>query len=259
MALRPKTPKLPEDKAAQREAAQQDVFLREVDDAMREDQMANFGKRWGVPIGLAVFLGLASLAGYLWYENHQKSQSGAQSEEYVLAIDQVQAGNLAAGATALTEVSTRHDGTYSTAADVMRAGVAAQQDKPAEAAKLFASVAADSSAPQALRDLATIREVALQFDAMKPDVIVAKLKPLAVPGNPWFGSAGELLGAAYVSQGKSNLAGPLYGEMAKDETVPATIRSRARQLAGQLGVDAIDDVEETVATSALSAPAGPEQ
>jgi hypothetical protein len=38
--------------------------------------------------------------------------------------------------------------------------------------------------------------------------------------------------------GKNDLAGAMFGAIAKDEAVPETIRSRVVQLAGVLGVDA---------------------
>jgi hypothetical protein len=72
-------------------------------------------------------------------------------------------------------------------------------------------------------------------------VVIDRLKPLAVPGKPWFGSAGELVAQAYLKQGKTEAAGALFGSIAKDKTVPDTLRRRARQLAGQLGVDAVED------------------
>jgi len=70
--------------------------------------------------------------------------------------------------------------------------------------------------------------------------VVDRLKPLAVPGNPWFGSAGEMVALSYLNMKKSDLAGPLFAQLAKDETVPPTIRSRALQMAGVEGVDAVD-------------------
>ena len=38
---------------------------------------------------------------------------------------------------------------------------------------------------------------------------------------------------------KPELAGPLFAAMSKDEGVPETIRTRAVQMAGLLGVDAV--------------------
>ena len=42
-------------------------------------------------------------------------------------------------------------------------------------------------------------------------------------------------------------AGPLFAAISKDKNAPASLRSRTRQLAGVLGVDAIDDVDKTLA------------
>ena len=71
------------------------------------------------------------------------------------------------------------------------------------------------------------------------EAIVARLKPLAVPGNPWFGSAGEMVAVAYMNMNKPDLAGATFAAMARDEQVPSTIRSRVVQLAGILGIDAL--------------------
>ena len=75
------------------------------------------------------------------------------------------------------------------------------------------------------------------------------MKPLAEPGKPWFGSAGELLGLAYIKQGNNTLAGPLFAAISRDKTAPESLRRRTRQMAGLLGVDAIDDVNEAAASN----------
>ena len=84
-----------------------------------------------------------------------------------------------------------------------------------------------------------IRQTTIQFDALSPAQVIDRLKPLAVAGGPWFGSAGELVAMAYLRQGRRELAGPLFGAIARDPGAPATIRSRATQMAGIAGVDAI--------------------
>ena len=45
MALTPNTPNIDADKRADRDAKQQEVLLREVDDALRQDQLATFGRK----------------------------------------------------------------------------------------------------------------------------------------------------------------------------------------------------------------------
>jgi hypothetical protein len=86
--------------------------------------------------------------------------------------------------------------------------------------------------------MALIRQTALEFDSLKPEEVITRLQPLAKPGNPWFGSAGDMTAAALYKQGKRAEAGRLYGAIAKDNTVPDAIRARSIQIASSLGVDA---------------------
>lgn len=246
MALPPATPETAEDKRARAAAAQEDVLLREVDDAVRQDQYAQAAQKYAMPITAAVVLGLAAFGGYLFWESRQGVGYEADSEVLVGAMDQVERGNLASGDTALAPLVADGNPGAKAAAEMLKAGIALEQNKPAEAAAIFDRVAADGDAPQLYRDLATIRGVTARYDTMKPADVVAKLKPLAVPGNAWFGPAGELVAMAYLDQGKQAEAGALFAAIAKNDATPETLKSRTRQMAGLLGVDAIDDVDTVI-------------
>jgi hypothetical protein len=252
LALRPKRPESRKEQTAARDAAQQDVFLREVDEAVRQDEVASLFQRYGLPVAAAVVLGLAALAGYLWWQHNQTQKIGEWGEQFTVALDKVQRGDLAAGDKALQPLAKDASDGTAAAARLMRGGISLEQGRRDDAVKQFAAVAADESAPQAFRDLATIRQVATAFDSMPADKVVTLLKPLAVPGNPWFGSAGELLGIAYLKQGKPELAGPLFAAISREKDAPESIKRRTRQLAGLLGVDAIDDPERAVREMAES-------
>ena len=77
-----------------------------------------------------------------------------------------------------------------------------------------------------------------EFDKIQPQDVITRLAPLAKPGEPWFGTAGEMTALAMIKQGKRQEAGQLFAAIAKDKSVPDTIRARAVQVAGSLGVDA---------------------
>lgn len=257
MALRPSRSQSRADQLAKRDAAQQEVFFREVDEALRQDEMVGLFRRYGIPLAIVLVAGLLALAGYLYWHHSREQARGAVGEQFTVALDKVDAGDLAAADKELAAVVEKGGDGSAAAARLLRGGIALQQDRPAEAAKLFAAVAADSDAPKPFRDLATVREIAVRFDELPPQQVVDRLKPLAVPGSPWFGSAGELVGIAYMKQGRNDLAGPLFAAIAKDKEVLESIRRRTRQLAGLLGVDAIDDVARVAAGDAPAAAAAP--
>ena len=83
-----------------------------------------------------------------------------------------------------------------------------------------------------------IRQTTVEFDKLPPATVIERLKPFAQAGSPWFGSAGELTALAYLQQNKPKSAAPIFAAMAKDETLPPSMRSRAVQMASALGVDA---------------------
>lgn len=247
MARTPITqPETPGDKRKQRESAQEDVLMREVDEAVRQDELSSFVDKYGKPLLAAIVLGLVAFGGYLVWNSSKEDAMEKQSETLVSALDQLQAGNLDTASATAAGLAAESEGGAKAAATMLQGGIAMQQNKLDEAAKIFASVAADADAPQTFRDLATIREIAASFDKMKPADIVARLKPLAVPDSPYFGSAGEMVAMAYLEQGKRKEAGDMFAQIAKSDDTPESLRSRARQMAGVLGVDAIDDVDEVL-------------
>lgn len=231
------------------------VFLREVDEAVREDQLKYFAARYGLWIVAVVVIGLGSLAGWIFYQNSQNEDSGLRSEEYVAAIDSIRQNNLDGAATALEPLMEANQDGYRAAAQLLQANIALEKNDPKKAIEGYGKVVADDSLPQPFRDLALIRKTTAEFDTLKPQQVIDRLKPLAVPGNPWFGSAGEMVALSYLNMNKSDLAGPLFAQLAKDESVPATIRSRALQMAGVEGIDAVESGSDDGKVAPLDAGA----
>lgn len=243
MGLRP-TPKPTPEEAKK---LQDEALLREVDEAYRQDQAAELLQRYGKQAAIVLAVVLALFGGYLLWNSQHEQTLEEQSEELVKTLDALDAGNADTAGPALERMlADGSDGTR-TAARLLQAGIASRQGNDREAARLFGQVRVDEDAPEVYRQLATIREVAASFDQMDKAVVVERLKPLAVPGSPWFGSAGELLAMAYLEQGRRDLAGPLLGQISKDKDLPQSLRSRTRQLAGVLGVDAVEDVDQAAA------------
>jgi hypothetical protein len=260
VALTPTSDSSSSDKLAVRRAAEQDVLLREVDEAVRQDEAAEFAKRHGMAIAALLVLALAAFGAWLWWKDHREGQVEKGSEQFVQALDLVEAGNRAGAQKALEPIAENGTPAAAAGAKILQAGLLVAKGDTERASSMFFGIADDKDAPQAYRDLASIRGVAASFDTMTPEAVIARLKPLAQPGNPWFGSAGELVAMAYLKQGKNNLAGPLFASIAKDEDAPKSMRSRARQMAGTLGYDAVVDpdqvlAEQRVTTSGPSAPA----
>lgn len=218
----------------------QEAFLREVDEELRRDELQSLWKRFGRLIIGGIVLVLAAWGGWLYWQDRETKAAGLEGEQLSQALDDLQSGNPDAALAKLAPLAQSKQVGYRASAKMAQAAVAMERSDLAAAAKMFGEVATDTSIPQPWRDLALVRQTAAEFDAVKPEIIVARLRPLAAKGNPWFGSAGEMVAAAYLKMGKAELAGKMFADIGKDENVPETIRSRAVQMAGSLGADAIN-------------------
>jgi hypothetical protein len=261
VATTPNDPSQPS-KADEQRLREQQVLMREVDEAVRNDEVANAWKQYGKPLIAGVVLGLAAFGGYLFWQGRQEAAKEAQSEALVQAMDELTAGNFDVADRELAVVGDDDGSAPGTRASalMLRAAIALEQNRLDDAVVLYDRVANDEDVPAPLRDASLVRLVSANYDNMDKQQVIDRLRPLATPGNPWFGSAGELVAHAYLDQNKPDLAGPLLVELAKDEDVPETVRARARQLAGRYGFDAIEDVNALLsnaapATDEASAPA----
>jgi len=223
---------------------QEEAFLREVDEELRRDELIKLWRRWGRVLVVLIVLGLAAFAGVLWWQQHKQTVAGTEGEKFNTAINSLADGKADAAKVPLAELAKSDSAGYRALAKISQANLLMQANDLKGAAAKFAEVTADTSLPQPYRDLALVRQTSVEYDSLKPEAVIARLRPLAIKGSPWFGSAGEMVAAAYLAQGKRAAAGALYGEIAKSTTVPETIRQRAVQMAGVLGVDAADALQK---------------
>jgi hypothetical protein len=215
-----------------------ETFLREVDENLRRDQLRDFFKAYGNWLIAAVVLFLVASGGFIWWKQHQVQRSEAEVEQLAQIYQDIGTGNLTTAPQQLDTLS--HSGSEGVRASALfaQAALALQQNDAKRATATYKAIAADDDLPQPYRDAAIIRQTELEFDQLPPEAVAARLQPLAKPGEPWFGTAGELSALAMVKQGKKQEAAQLFAAIANDRNVPQTIRARAIQVAGSLGVDA---------------------
>ena len=218
-----------------------ETFYREVDEELRRDQMKSYWERFGKLVIAGIVLVIAAIGGFIWWQNQKVVKAGERSATLVEAFDDVAAGRKKAAIPKLDGLVESGSDGHRAAALLTKADIAIEADDLKGAAALYKQVADDSGLARPYRDLALVRMTAVEFDTLPPQAVIGRLKGLAVAGNPWFGSAGEMVALSYLKQGKPQQAAGIFAAMAKDKKLPDTLRSRATQMAGSLGVDAIQE------------------
>lgn len=220
------------------------ALLQEVDEAVRKDQLDTIVQRYGRWIIGGVLAALLAFGGYLYWSHRQESARGEKAEELLAAFEKAATNQPTAATSALKTLEAGSDATYRAAALIQQGNMKAQAGDLKAAAAMMARVAADTKIDPTLRDLALIRQTALEYDTLKPETVIARMKPMIDakdPASSLFPSAAELAAIAHYQLGQYDQAGALYGRIAKLPDVPKSLQSRSVQMAGMLGVDAVAD------------------
>ena len=186
-----------------------ETFLREVDENLRRDRARDFAQKYLKWFIAAVVLFLAASGAWIYWQHYQRQQSEREVEQLAELYKNIGTGNLTGAPQKLDELSKSEHPAVRASALFSRAAVALEQNDTKLATAKFREAAEDDDLPQPYRDAALIRQTALEFDRLKPEEVIARLQPLAKPGEPWFGSAAEMTAVALIKQGNKAEAGRL--------------------------------------------------
>ena len=232
-----------------------DVFMREVDDAVRADRVRRLFVNFGRPLAALVIFGLIAFGGWLYWQSYSAGQAGERGRQFSAAIDTLSQNRPKAASAEAEPLTKSGDQTYRALALMLQGNAAQAQNQPAIAAARFGAVANDSHFDPALRHVALLRQTLVELDTLPPASVIARLRGLVAEPGPAFASAAELTALAELKRGNDRAAGLLYKRIAEAPGVPDTLKSRAVQMAGMLGVDAVDARQSNANNAIESAPA----
>ncbi|HZV17681.1 MAG TPA: tetratricopeptide repeat protein [Sphingobium sp.] len=210
-----------------------DALLREVDEAVRQDDMASFWLKYGRVVLVAIVLGLAAFGGWLYWQEHRISTAHENSEQFATLLKSAGGGTL--DQQLYDQIAKDGGPAYRTEAALVKAALAAGKNETKAAIADYDAILNDADALPPMKEAALIRKTTLAFDTMKPAEVISTLQPLVVPDGPWFGSAGELTALAHLKMGQRAEATKLFEAIGKATQVPETLRLRAGQMASALG------------------------
>lgn len=209
-------------------------IIREVNEDLRRERLANIWKKYGGYIAFAAFLIVAGVAGWRGYEYYAGKQAEAASERYVAAQ------KLAADATKADEAIKSFDAIVASAPSGYRllarfsaAAELGQKDAKAGAAA-FDAIANDTSVEPLMREIASIRGAALVVDSADVADMQKRLAPALADGSAFRHSANELMALAYLRGGNQAEAQKLFLLLAFDPETPPGMRNRAQRLQAAL-------------------------
>jgi hypothetical protein len=198
--------------------------FHEVDDAVRQDDLKAWWKRygtWAVSGVVVVVVAVAALVGWRQYQDSQRAAAGAA---YSAALAKIGQDNAAARAELEKQAATSVEPYRSLAALT----AAQMRDKPDEQVAALLDVA--PKLPGEFSDLARVIAGFRSVDTDKAAETIAKLEPQAGPDQAFHGSVVELQAIEAARKGDMKHARELWNEIIKDPTAPPGAVQRAQAL-----------------------------
>lgn len=209
-----------------------DIF-REIDEELRRDNLLKLLSRYWPHLAGIVIAALVIAGGIAGWQYHERALRQAQSTRYAAALSLAGQGKEAQAA-ALFGAIAREGGGFAELAAFEQAAALVRSGHPRQAVAIYDHIAASSPHPR-FRELAVLLAAMQQMRGKAdPQAVIARLKPLSAPGDPWRPSALELTALARLEAGDRSGARKLYQGLAADPSAPPGLRARAARMAAAL-------------------------
>jgi len=212
-----------------------DIF-REVDEEVRREQLQKLWDRYQnlvIAGAVLIVLAVAGWRGYEWWTTKKAMEAGSAFEEAIVLSE---AGKHAEAEGAFGKIAAEGTAGYRHLARIRQAAELAQTD-PKSAIAAYDAIAADSSVPAILRDLAALRGSALLIDQGAAAEAAKRLEPLAAADRPFRHTARELLALAAWRSGNAAEAKRWFDMISTDAQTPPATRNRVEMLMALLAAE----------------------
>lgn len=208
-----------------------DLFIREVNEEIRQDQARAVWRRFGpIAIAAAVVVVLGT-AGWVAWDYWTTSEANASGDRFSQALTLANEGKNDEAIAALEALEADGYGAYPLLARMRAATVLADKGDFEGAVREFDAVASDTSIPVSLRDMARLRAGLILVDHGSDADVAARVEPLSADTHALRHSAREALALAAWKAGRTADALKLFDQIAADAVAPRNNRERATLMA----------------------------
>ena len=198
--------------------------FQEIDDAVRQDDLKLWWKRWGTWVVAGAVLVVVVVAGLVGWRQYDASRRAEASSAYSQALAKIETDKAAAR----TELNRQAESAPEPYRSLAALAAAQLLDKPEEQVAALQAVA--PRLPPELSDLALVIAGYRSVDGGKLDSLQGALGALAQADRPFHASVNELQALDAARKGDLKRAKELWSALLKDPGAPQGVQQRAQAM-----------------------------
>jgi hypothetical protein len=203
-----------------------DTFLREVNEAVRQERYRALWDRYGMyvlAVALVLVVGVAGYKAWAYWEEHTAQQAGTEFTRALLLED----SDAPKAKGLLESLAKQAPAGYRVLARFQLAAAEAKAGETDKAVASYDALASDGSVDRILRGHAVLQAAALRLDKADYAEMERRLKPLIDSNSAWRFSARELLGLSAFRLHDMREAEEQFSALVSDPGAPQGLRERA--------------------------------
>jgi hypothetical protein len=209
---------------------QGDTFLREVEEAVRQERYRALWDKYGVYIlalAVLVVIAVAGHTGWTYWQERIAQEAGTKFSQALILED---GADKAKAQEMLTDLAGSGPQGYRVLSRFQLAAAEAKAGKTDEAVKAYDALAADANVDRILQNLATLQGAALRLDSADYAEMQRRLKGLIDTNGAWRFSAREMLGLSAYRLNDMREAEVQFTALLSDPGTPPNLRERAEMM-----------------------------
>lgn len=212
-----------------------DEFIREVDEAVRQDRWLDLWKQYGAYIiGGAVAIVVGTAAGVGWRE-YQASARAEDARRFVEAVELMRAEQPVDAAAAFASLAENAGDGYALLARLRAAEARAQAGDTEAKLDILSGLAQSDDVDAVYRELGRLLAAQERVDEASPGNVASRVAGVADDESPWRYSALELEALAQIRAGDLDAARDTLSSLIGDPSAPANLVQRASELRASIG------------------------
>lgn len=212
------------------DAAEQEAFIREVTEEVKNDNLKQMWEKYGLYIILLVVLAITGAVSFEGFKSWRRTQSETWSDTYAYALNLENQGKYDESLEVLEQMEKTGGNIYSDIARLQTANILLEQGKNDEAVKILEEISADKSINKKLRDVSIIKLASYKLDNAPREEIDALLQPLIKENGSWTNIAKEMTAMAAIRDGKIDEAQAIYSEILNTPNLPDGLKMRVQDM-----------------------------
>lgn len=210
-----------------------DEFIREVDEAVRQDRWLGLWRAYGTYIIAGVLAVILGTAGGMGWREWQESNRLADAERFTAATRLLESDRPDEAAEAFSALARDSGAGYAVLARLRMAEAEARSGDEAARREALAALAEDDDAGDLYRELSELMVLQGSLDQLDSEQVLDRLEPLL--DGPWRHSALELKALTEMKAGAAVEARETLTVLLGDAATPPGVQQRASELLQALG------------------------